>query len=102
MGIDLSCETPVSFNQAAQFLPHNCRPSYSTWWRWWRHGIRGVRLETVLIGGRRFTTYAAVLRFSDHLSALAGKQADPAATPHQRCQEIERAEAELRKEGVHQ
>lgn len=31
--------------------------------RYFRHGIRGVRLETVLIGNRRFTSTEAIERF---------------------------------------
>lgn len=36
------------------------RPSPSTAWRWYRKGILGVRLETVVVGGRRYTSKAAL------------------------------------------
>lgn len=31
--------------------------------RYFRHGVRGVKLETVLIGNRRFTSTEAIERF---------------------------------------
>ncbi len=78
MCIDVRQEQPLSFNQAAQYLPERSRPHSSTWWRWWRHGVRGVRLETVLIGGRRYTTAEAVQRFVSALTAGAcGVQSPP-------------------------
>ena len=69
MTIDLSRERPITFNEAGKFLPDAARPSMSTWWRWWRHGVRGIHLETVLIGGRRYTSEAAVRRFAAALTA---------------------------------
>jgi len=39
------------------------QPHLSTLWRWYRRGVRGVRLETVVVGGRRFTSRAAIERF---------------------------------------
>lgn len=32
-------------------------------WRWVHKGVNGVRLETVRIGGRQFSTEAALTRF---------------------------------------
>jgi len=85
----------LSFNQAAGLLPHGARPSSSTWWRWWRKGVRGVRLQTYLVGGRRFTTQAAVEAFVAALTAAANGQQQPLRTPRQRHAAIERAEREL-------
>lgn len=67
--IDLKFERLRAFNQAARVLPKGSRPNQSTWWRWWRHGVRGVRLETVIVGGKRYTTDEAVLRFVAALNA---------------------------------
>ena len=55
-------ERPITFNEAADLdlLPEKARPAYSTWWRWWKKGINGVRLATVVVGGRRYTTASAV------------------------------------------
>ena len=68
MSIDLTRERPISFNEAAKYLPRGYRPHLSTWWRWHKHGIKGVRLETVVLGGRRYTTAEAVQRFASALS----------------------------------
>ena len=38
-------------------------PSICTRWRWCLHGVRGVRLESVRVGGRRYTSAEAVGRF---------------------------------------
>ncbi len=63
MAIDLDNEPLLNFTQAAELLPVGSRPSSSTWWRWHRYGIGGVKLETVVVGGARLTTKAALERF---------------------------------------
>ena len=35
----------------------------STIWRWFYRGCRGVKLDTILIGGRRYTSVEALDRF---------------------------------------
>ena len=68
MSIDLGRERPISFNEASKFLPNDYRPHASTWWRWWRVGLKNgkqrIHLETVVLGNRRFTTAEAVQRFA--------------------------------------
>ena len=39
------------------------RPNLSTTWRWTTKGTRGIRLETVILGGKRLTTIAMVEAF---------------------------------------
>jgi len=95
MTIDLGAEAPITFNQAARFLPEDCRPAMSTWWRWWRRGVRGIRLRTLVIGGRRYTTRAAVEEFAGKLTAHANGERVEMRTPRQRARDIERAEKEL-------
>ncbi len=46
---------------AAQFPGR--RPSRATMWRWYLRGCKGVKLETILIGGQRYTSKAAIERF---------------------------------------
>ena len=79
MFIDLTKEPPISFDEASKFLAESCRPSYSTWWRWWKRGIKGKRLETVCIGGRRYTTAEAVQRWVAAVTAAAAGEPTPAA-----------------------
>lgn len=43
----------------------------ATKWRWALRGVRGVRLESVVIGGQRFTTADACTRFIAKLNGEA-------------------------------
>jgi Protein of unknown function (DUF1580) len=45
------------------------RPHRSTGIRWADRGVRGFRLETVTIGGRRYTSREALARFIAHLNS---------------------------------
>ena len=56
----------LNFSQAATLLPS--KPSRTTMHRWAHHGIRGVRLATILVGGRRYTTREAIEQFVAALS----------------------------------
>jgi hypothetical protein len=60
---DLSAEDLLSFGKAASAIPGRERVSLGTLHRWRLKGVRGVRLETVLIGGQRFTSRQAIERF---------------------------------------
>lgn len=65
--IDLNTEAALTLN-AARKLPElrrdGKRPDLATLYRWSSpRGCRGVRLETVQIGGSRCTTHEAVRRF---------------------------------------
>ncbi|MGI9326730.1 MAG: DUF1580 domain-containing protein [Pseudomonadales bacterium] len=42
-----------------------------TVWRWRQKGCRGVRLETFVIGAKRFTTEEAFARFVERTTAVA-------------------------------
>jgi Protein of unknown function (DUF1580) len=100
--IDVQREQPISFNEAAKFLPDGRRPGFSTWWRWSTKGIHGVKLETLLVGGRRCTSADAVARFFERTTAAAsGESAQPAArTNRQRQAAIKKAEAECAAAGI--
>ena len=95
MAIDITRMKLLTFNQAAQYLPERSRPSAATWWRWWRTGLRGVRLETVLVGGRRYTTKDSVQMFAARLTAAADGTPAPVRSPARRERDIARAEAEM-------
>ncbi len=43
-------------------------PSPATLYRWALKGVRGIKLETVMMGGRRYTSDEAVDRFFARLS----------------------------------
>jgi hypothetical protein len=63
-------ERTLTLRQAAALLPGN--PNRSTIHRWTHHGVRGVRLATILVGGRRFTTRDAIEEFISTLSSQNG------------------------------
>jgi hypothetical protein len=98
--IDLSTERLCTFLQAAKTLPGHVH--LSTLHRWRLRGIRGIKLETILVGGKRLTSAEALQRFAQRTTALAHGEpvADTPAgrTAAQRHRDIERAERELEAE----
>jgi hypothetical protein len=65
--IDVSIESLVPITDAHGIIPG--RPHLATVYRWWQKGVRGgIKLETALVGGRRFTSREAVQRFVERLS----------------------------------
>jgi Protein of unknown function (DUF1580) len=60
--IELASEPLLTFREAARELPGSRH--VSTLHRWRRCGIRGNKLETLVIGGRRYTSLAALQRFA--------------------------------------
>ena len=73
--IDIQNEGLLTFAQVARALPprRQGRPvNASTVHRWVRVGLRGVRLESIQVGGGRCTSIQALQRFFDRLSQLDG------------------------------
>lgn len=95
--IDTVTENVVSISAAARLVPG--RPSVRTVWRWTTHGCRGATLETLLIGGRRFTSTEAIARFLHAINAPGAKRISPSTTA-KRQREIEQAERELSEAGL--
>jgi hypothetical protein len=97
--IDPYGEDLISIAQAAKSLP--TRPSVRTVWRWIQKGCRGVKLETVAIGGRRYTSRQAIGRF------IAERTTDEYRRPEssvqlsgQRQKQVDRAERDLDRAGI--
>lgn len=65
--ITASVEGAVPLSKAAALIPG--RPHLATIWRWATRGVRGVRLATVHISGRRMTTPQAIEEFLAELNA---------------------------------
>ena len=69
--IDPLRDTVLTFSEAAKKLPRlrSGRPLHATTlWRWATAGLRGVKLETVQVGGVRVTSAKALPRFFAQLS----------------------------------
>ena len=96
--IDFQAESLLTLNQAAHSLPG--RPHVSTIHRWRFRGVRGVQLETCMVGGRRYTSREALERFSAATTAAANGEPAPRRTNRQRQREIARAEQELNDAGI--
>ena len=94
MSIDIHAETLLTLPQAAKSLPG--RPHLSTLHRWRLPGVHGVRLETCLLGGRRYTSEEALERFAAATTAAADGTRVPPRTPARRDRDIARAEAEMK------
>ena len=52
--IDIHAESLLPINQVPKALPEP--PHVATVWRWIQRGVRGIKLETVLVGGKRYTS----------------------------------------------
>jgi hypothetical protein len=95
--IDVTSESLISISEATLLIPG--RPHLATLYRWFQRGVRGgIKLETALVGGRRFTSREAVQRFVDRLSGDRGN-AVRVRTPHPRHRAAEKANDELAKAG---
>jgi len=58
--IDAKSETIIPWGMASNYLPG--QPCPGTLRRWMK-GVHGVQLETIKVGGRRFTSVEACERF---------------------------------------
>jgi DNA-binding sugar fermentation-stimulating protein len=67
--IDFGNENAITLREAARQAPG--QPHVSTLHRWRRRGIRGVCLETCLVGGKRFTSKEALDRFFQTVTAVS-------------------------------
>ena len=83
----------VSMRQAREELPG--RPSASTLNRWITIGVKGVRLRTVMVGGRRFVSRDDLDAFIAGTTAAANGESKTVRTPRKRERDIQRAEREL-------
>ena len=100
--IDIVNEEMISFAKIPAWCEKHLghRVNRSTVHRWRLRGARGIKLETVLIGGRRYSSLEALLRFFDSTTAAEDGVDSPQLNTHQRKREIEEAEAYLKSEGI--
>lgn len=86
----LDCwEEAIPLADIAQYLPRHDgkKRNYSTLWRWASNGVRGQRLRSWYVVGRRYTSLAAVDEFIIFLNVEAGKPIDgPGMRPRSRPQ----------------
>jgi len=82
---NLAYDRPMSLPSAAAYLGRITgeTPHVSTLWRWCLKGCKGVTLESICIGGKRFVTAAAIDDFIDASTRRRpdGQMPPPAAPP---------------------
>jgi hypothetical protein len=101
--IDANSETLISLADAAKSLPTRRRgkkPHVSCLYRWTSSGCRGVILESIQVGGTRCTSREALARFFRRLTPDNGPSAEVCRSPARQRRAAERAERELKREGV--
>lgn len=92
----------LSFSDVAAAIPSRMRGRklhYATVWRWASRGVRGVKLETVTVGGARYVTRAALQEFISRCSARNNPNR-PAQNIASRAKQIAQAEVECRLAGI--
>ncbi|NLX56719.1 MAG: DUF1580 domain-containing protein [Planctomycetaceae bacterium] len=96
--IDASCERLVPICDVPKMVPH--RPHISTVVRWWTRGVKNQKLETLLLGGRRYTSAEALQRFFERSTAASDGQPIPARSQRERDVAVKAALRELDRLGV--
>ena len=85
----------ITFAEAAKMLPG--QPHISTLHRWRISGVRGVRLSTTLIGGRRYVQRSCIAEFFAKINQTAGDSPSPQQSMSNN---LKTAESFLDREGV--
>jgi hypothetical protein len=107
MAIDITTETVIAPSRATHLCPERrrgVRPNVATIYRWMMQGVRGVKLESIVVGATRCTSIEALQRFFDALTVAADAEHSGAVTPpplnKSRQKEIEAAERRLARAGI--
>lgn len=103
--IDVASERLFPLSEAPGHVPAKSRGrrvGLSTVYRWASGGIRGVTLETVPVGGVRYTSEEALVRFYARLAgdAAPAGQGGPSRSSAARRRAIDAAGRELAKLGL--
>ena len=98
MAISTETEQLIPFTQAREAFPGGKRLSLATLHRWRLNGVRGTRLETILIGGSRYTSIEAIQRFI--AAQNPAMSPEPAITGKQRQKMAETANRLLAEAGI--
>jgi len=98
--IDPFKEKLISFRDLTKQLPgrNGKRLNIATVYRWATAGRRGVVLDSILVGGVRYTSEGAVRRFFAGVSAAENPHSTP--TPAQRKRAISKAVRDCESEGL--
>ena len=107
MAIDITTETVITPAKAAHLCPERrrgVRPNVATVYRWMMQGVRGIKLESIVVGATRCTSVEALQRFFDALTTAADAEHSSIVTPppvsKSRQKSIEAAERRLAQSGI--
>ena len=107
MAIDIETEQVISPAKATHLCPERrrgMRPNVATIYRWMMQGVRGIKLESIVVGATRCTSIEALQRFFDALTDAADEEHSAAITPppvsKSRQTAIEAAERRLARAGT--
>jgi hypothetical protein len=78
--VDFKTERLITLWEACKAFPGKESVSIATMHRWRKNGVRGIKLQTMAIGGGRYTSHEAIARF---LRALNWEAAPPLEQPEQ-------------------
>ncbi|HYW80087.1 MAG TPA: DUF1580 domain-containing protein [Thermoguttaceae bacterium] len=99
--IDIASETVVTLTNATDHLPvrrAGKQPHPSTIFRWAQRGCKGIRLESIQVGGTKCTSVEALQRFFDRLTNPYTPATAPTSKTRQKA--IADAERELAEAGI--
>lgn len=96
MPIDPNIELLIHFQKATREFPGR-GVCIQTLHRWRLHGVRGIKLETIMIGGLRYTSREAIARF---IAAQNGDNSRPGVSPKQRARQSAAARRQLEELGI--
>ena len=102
--ISIETEHLLTLAEACTLLPRRRagkKCAVSTLHRWRLRGIRGVRLESAMLGGIRMTSVQAIQRFMDRVSSRSEREVPEFAsrTSEARDRQLAKVDAELEMEG---
>ena len=96
--IDIQNETLMTVREISESLPTH--PHIGTIWRWYARGLHGIRLDTVMIGGRRMSSREAMQRFTEQTTAHRDGTPTPSQTAKQKQRSLDDADKTLREAGI--
>jgi len=95
--IEISSEALIPISEVPAALPR--RVSIASVYRWMLRGVKGIHLQTILIGGRRYTSREALQRFAEQTTAAASGERPPVRTFTRRARDQAKAREELKAVG---
>ena len=95
--IDLASERLIAFTEVGDFLPtrrQGRKVHATTVHRWTTGGGKGIVLDSIMVGGSRYTSQQALQRFCDALT-VRGRHGQPNAASHERSPDQRQQDTEV-------